>query len=158
MMGTLVGTGTRLFIGEKGQRTGATVKKGAQTEWGIEGRKERRPFRSALIICIRYSPFFPTNEPGLSQYLKKQKCCERCLNGVVGNATSQSMHLFCYLLGRVRSLRKTIFPMLFFRLVFSLVAVFISFACLLPTRQMDAVRKKIEKNLDFVEESFMFCS
>ena len=114
MMGTLVGTGTRLFIGEKGQRTGATVKKGAQTERGIEGRKERRPFRSASIFCIRYSPFFPTNEPGLSQYLKKQRCCERCLNGVVGNATTQSTHLFCYLLGRVRSLRKTIFPMFFF--------------------------------------------
>ena len=29
MMGTPVGTGTRLLIGEKGQRTGATAEKGA---------------------------------------------------------------------------------------------------------------------------------
>lgn len=146
MMGTLVGTGTRLFIGEKGRRK-------ERTERGIEERKGRRPFRSASIFCTRYSPFLPTNEPGLSQYLNEQRCCERCLSGLVGNVTRPFTYLrFATCQDEFGPSEKPFFQCFFFRLVFSLVAVFISFTCLFPARQIAAVRKKIEKNLDFVEE------
>ena len=92
MMGTLVSTGNRLFIGEKGKEQGPPQRK-ERTDRGIEGRKGWRPFRSALIICTQYSPFLPTNEPGLSQYLNKQRCCERCMNSLLGNVARPLTHL-----------------------------------------------------------------
>lgn len=80
------------LLEKKGKERGPPRRK-ERTERGIEGRKGRRPFRSASIFCTRYSPFLPINEPGLSQYLNKQRCCERCLNGLVGNVTMPFAHL-----------------------------------------------------------------
>ena len=80
------------LLEKKGKERGPPRRK-ERTERGIEGRKGRPPFRSASIFCTRYSPFLPTNEPGLSQYLNKQRCCERCLSGLVGNVTRPFTYL-----------------------------------------------------------------
>ena len=134
-----------------------------RTEWGIEGRKGRRPFRSASIFCSRYSPFLPTNEPGLSQYLNKQQCCKRCLNGLVGNVTRPFTYLrFAICQDEFGPSEKPFFQCFFFRLVFSFVAVFISFTCLFPARQIAVVRKKNREKSWFrgrVDKliSFVFC-
>ena len=116
IMGTLVGSGTRLFIGEKGQRTGATTKKGAN--WvGHWGEKWTAAFSSASIFCTRNSPFLPTKEPRFSQYLNKQRSCTRCLNGPVGNVTRP----FTYLPFPIRTSSvppQNRFPMFFFSCFF----------------------------------------
>ena len=91
-LGTLVGSGTRFFIEEKWQRTGATTKKGAN--WvGDWGEKWAAAFSSASIFCTRNSPVLPTKEPCLSQYLNKQRSCTRCLSGLVGNVTRPFTYL-----------------------------------------------------------------
>ena len=78
----------------RGKRTknAATMKKGAN--WvGDWGEKWAAAFSSASIFCTRNSPFLPTKEPRLSQYLNKQRSCNRCLNGLVGNVTRPFTYL-----------------------------------------------------------------
>ena len=150
IMGTLVGSGTRLFIGEKGQRTGATTKKGAN--WvGHWGEKWTAAFSSASIFCTRNSPFLPTKEPRLSQYLNKQRSCMRCLNGPVGNVTRP----FTYLPFPIRTSSvppQTIFQCFFFLVFFFWLLFLFHLLNGFLRRKKPRLAKKIEKNLDFVEE------